>query len=64
MQSLRHLPTERGLKYFSAGPTDATFVEDKFNYMDLYREEAGFENVAIIADEAEAGVNFKELCSS
>lgn len=32
--------------------------------MDLYREEAGFENVAIIADEAEAGVNFKELCEA
>lgn len=57
--------TERGLKYFfRTGPTDATFVEDTFNYMDLYREEAGFENVAIIADEAEAGVNFKELCEA
>ena len=55
--------TERGLKYFFRGRThvDAGICKDTFNYMDLYREEAGFENVALIADEAEAGVNFKEL---
>ena len=48
--------TERGLEYFfRPSPSDATYAEDAFKFLDAYKDKVGFKTVAIAAEEAEYG---------
>lgn len=54
--------TERGFKwFFRTGPTDTTFVIDTIKFMDRYKDSVGIENVAIVAEDTEFGMQFATM---